>query len=148
MQRNPATPRGRGQAGFQGFRDSSGYQFRLNEGLGAVNANAYARGLGDSGATLKALQRYGQNAASDEFGRYLGQLGNVSQAGAQGRGLVANVGMQTVGMNNGALQTQADAQGNAAIISGNARNQALQSLFNLGSQAAAGGFRSSYRKGW
>lgn len=128
------------RAGFDAYRDSTGYQFRLGEGMGAINSNAYARGMGESGATYKALLRYGQNAASDEFGRYLGQVGNVSQAGAQARGLVAGVGTNTVMAGNQALQTQADAQGNAAIIAANARAQALQGLM----QAGARSFGSSW----
>lgn len=135
------------EAGLDAFKSSTGYATRLAEGSNAINTNAYARGMGESGATYKALLRYGQGAASDEFSRYLAQLGQVSQSGAQARGLVAGVGMNTVNMNNGALQTQADASGNAAIIQANARNQAMQSLFKIGSQVAGGGFGSSYGSG-
>lgn len=44
-----------------------GYQFRLDEGKKAVEGSAAARGGLNSGATLKALERFGQNFASNEY---------------------------------------------------------------------------------
>lgn len=44
-----------------------GYQFRLQEGLKALERSAAARGGLMSGATGKALTRYGQEAASQEY---------------------------------------------------------------------------------
>ena len=43
------------------------YQFMLDEGLKAVNSNAVARGMGNSGAAQKELLRYGQNYASQAY---------------------------------------------------------------------------------
>lgn len=133
--------------GLDAYKASTGYQTRLDEGTDAITANAYARGMGDSGATMKALVRFGQGAASAEFDKYLGQLGQVSNVGAGGRAAAAGVGMQTTAANNQANQTSADARGNSAIINANAWNQATQNLFRLGSQAAGGGFQSSYGGG-
>lgn len=45
-----------------------GYGFRLKEGLKALESSAAARGGLLSGGTGKALQRYGQDMASQEFG--------------------------------------------------------------------------------
>lgn len=54
-----------------------GYQFRLSEGLKAMERGAAARGGLQSGAALKAAQRYGQEYASGEytnaFNRYLAE---------------------------------------------------------------------------
>lgn len=44
-----------------------GYQFRINQGLQAVNNSAAARGGLLSGATLKELNNYAQGQASSEF---------------------------------------------------------------------------------
>ena len=44
-----------------------GYQFGLNQGLGAIDKSASARGGLYSGATLKALSRYGNDYASTKF---------------------------------------------------------------------------------
>ena len=49
------------------FQKDAGYQFRLGEGMKAINAAAAARGGANSGATLKALTRFGQDYAANEF---------------------------------------------------------------------------------
>lgn len=49
------------------FKKDPGYQFRLDEGLKAIRRGAAASGGRGSGATMKALQRYGQNYASGEY---------------------------------------------------------------------------------
>jgi hypothetical protein len=46
-----------------------GYQFRLSEGLKALDRQAAARGGLISGSALKAAQRYGQDMASQEYGQ-------------------------------------------------------------------------------
>ena len=68
------------------FRGSTGYKDLLKQGLGAVNSNAYARGMGDSGATLKALQDRGTSIADSSANQWLGGLGNLMSAGGQARG--------------------------------------------------------------
>ena len=47
--------------------NDQGYQFRLQQGSNAVQNSAAARGSGLSGATLKALDQYGQGFASNEL---------------------------------------------------------------------------------
>jgi len=59
---------------FQQYQDSTGYQFRLNEGMSAITGSAAARGLLNSGATAKGLTQYGQDLATQEFNNYLNQL--------------------------------------------------------------------------
>jgi hypothetical protein len=49
--------------------EDPGYQFRLSEGLKAMDRSAAARGTLRTGATIKALSDYGANAASDEYQR-------------------------------------------------------------------------------
>ena len=44
-----------------------GYKFRLSEGTNAINAAMAARGMGNSGAAMKELTKYGQNLASEEY---------------------------------------------------------------------------------
>ncbi|MFD2502125.1 hypothetical protein ACFSTI_29275 [Rhizorhabdus histidinilytica] len=117
------------------FRDSSGYQDIVNEGLKAVRANAYAGGMGDSGAAYKALQDRGASLANRSLTGYLGQLTDVANRGGQARGLVAGVGTNSTNSINQAIQAGADASGNAAIIGGNALGQGLQGLLNAGAYA-------------
>jgi len=42
-------------------------QFRLAEGQKAIERSAAARGILNSGSTRKALERYGQGMASQEY---------------------------------------------------------------------------------
>jgi len=53
------------------FYESPGYQFRLAEGQKALERSAAARGGQLSGAQMKALQRYGQEYASNEYDKFL-----------------------------------------------------------------------------
>jgi len=104
---------------FDIFRNSTGYQFRLGEGLGAVNSNSFGEGVGQSGAALKALQEYGQNFASNEFGNYMGYLGNQQGVGLGAGSALAGVGqnyVSTIGANNNSAGTAA---ANAALAGAN-----------------------------
>ena len=97
--------------GMQQFQQDPGYQFRLTEGLKALDRQAAARGGLISGGALKAAQRYGQEMASGEytnaFNRYqaerqarLGPLQSLAGVGqttaqqlaAQGQQMASNVG--------------------------------------------------------
>lgn len=53
--------------GMQQFQQDPGYAFRMSEGLKALERSAAARGGLMSGATGKALQRYGQDLGSQEY---------------------------------------------------------------------------------
>ena len=53
-----------------------GYQFRLDQGTGALQNSAAARGVLNTGGTLQDLINYGQGAASQEYGNaYARDLG-------------------------------------------------------------------------
>lgn len=130
------------KAALNTWRNSTGYQDLLKTGLGAVNANAYAMGLGDSGATLKALQAKGMALADSTQQQYLGNLNNLIQTGNAAIGNVAGVSTQTTQANNAASQNAADASSNAALAQSAAWQKALSGLTN-----AASGFASSYGGG-
>lgn len=53
--------------GMEDFQQDPGYAFRMQEGLKALDRQAAARGGLISGAALKGAQRYGQEAASQEY---------------------------------------------------------------------------------
>jgi len=126
------------------YRGSTGYQDLLNSGLGAVNSNAYARGLGASGATLKALQAKGQALADQSSGSWLNGLQNLSSQGQQAIGQVAGAATNTVNNINQSAQNAADASSNATLAGGAAWSGALQNLANIGGAFAGGGMASSY----
>ena len=49
------------------YQQDPGYQFRLDEGNKAIDRAAAARGGYDSGSTLKALTKYGQDYATNDY---------------------------------------------------------------------------------
>lgn len=65
-------------AARSGFETSPGYNFRQSEGEKAIRRLASARGQLGSGAMYKDLLKYNQGLATDEYGRYIGQLSNLA----------------------------------------------------------------------
>ena len=124
-----------------------GTQFRLKQGMDAMNATAAARGGLISGNALKAGQDYGQAAGSQEysnaFNRYLQNYSNAqntfqlnrnnllsplqflsSQGQASAAGQAANVG--NMAASNAALSTgAANAQAAGQVGSANAYTNAI-----------------------
>ena len=58
---------------LEDFEADPGYEFRLSEGMKAIERSGSARGLSLSGRQLKDLARFGQGLASEEFGRAYGR---------------------------------------------------------------------------
>lgn len=77
---------------FQQYQDSTGYQFRLDQGLGAIEGSRAARGILNSGATSKALMEHGQNFASAEYNNYLDRLSQQQSTGLQSAFQVGSAG--------------------------------------------------------
>ena len=147
--------------GMQQFQADPGYGFRMSEGMKALERGAAARGGLLSGATLKGIQRYGQDLASQEymnaFNRYqaerearlnpLQSLSGVGQTtanqlGAAGRTYGATVG--EIGMGQGetaanALLASQRARGSAYGQAGSALGQYLYPTQARFSQTALGG---------
>jgi hypothetical protein len=101
-------------AAFDNFRNSTGYQFRLGEGLDAVGSTYAGIGGLQSGAALRGITDYGQNFASNEFANYANLLGNQQAVGAGGASALAGVGQNfagtVIGSNNLNAQNQMNAQ--------------------------------------
>ncbi len=112
-------PRQAAENAFQQFRDSTGYQFRVNEGQDALRSRLAARGIGQSGAALKELENYRQNVAAGEFGNYFNALQGQQNIGFGAASAQAGVG-QNFANNVTSLNTSlANNLGNAAIAQGN-----------------------------
>ncbi len=114
------------------FRGSNGYKDLLETGLKATNASAYARGMGNSGATLKALQDRATNIADRSQAGYLGNLGVLMNQGRSAVGNISGVATNTTNAINAATQTGADASSNAALLASQGWVQALQGVGNAG----------------
>jgi len=130
---------------FEQFKDP-GYEFRMQEGASALEGGAAARGNVLSGAQGKALTRYGQDVASQEYGNAFNRAlttHNVELAkqqalagvGQSATNVVSRAGMQTAG-NIGNITTQSAAQqGNAAIAGAQAQANMYGNIAQSGNQA-------------
>jgi hypothetical protein len=124
------------------FEADPSYGFRLSEGLKALERSAAARGGLMSGGTGKALQRYGQDMASQEYG-------NAFQRFQQDRAARAGLGGMEYGQFAGErsarllplMQTVASGQGltsNIASQMGNLGSAQAAAARGIGESAAAG----------
>lgn len=95
-----------GQAtGFNNFRNSTGYQFGLNQGVGSITGNAATNGLLNSGATAKAVDTYGQNYANTQYGNYTGMLQQLLGSGIAGGGVIGSAGNTSTQQSTGSTNS-------------------------------------------
>lgn len=127
---------------MEDFQQDPGYAFRMQEGLKALDRQAAARGGLISGAALKGAQRYGQEAASQEymnaFNRYqtnranqlqpLQSLMGTSQTAANTLGTAAGNYAQGAGE---AYMGAGNARGSGYMGRGNALTGALNQGLNM-----------------
>lgn len=78
-------------AGYNAYKDSTGYNNIFNEAIRGVSSSAAAKGLLASGSTVRALADRGGQLAQQNFGNYLQQLLAGSQAGLQGGANLAGI---------------------------------------------------------
>ena len=140
----------KGLAGGKFDTSNPAYQFQLKQGQQALDRSTAARGMGYSGAQMKAAQEYGQgmasqqydkeyNRASGEFGDYYNRLAGLAQGGQQATTSLQNAGNQyatgasnTLGSLGGYLQNNlgqaANARASGYIGGANAINGGIQGL--------------------
>lgn len=103
------------------------YQFRLQQGQGALENSAAARGGMLSGNALRALSDYGQNTASMEFGNIANRLAGLSGTGQATAQNLGGFGQNTANAVGGNMLNagQARASGYAGVANslGNAMGQ-------------------------
>ena len=140
--------------GMNQFQSDPGYVFRMTEGMKALDRGAAARGGLLSGATLKGIQRYGQDLASQEyqnaFNRYqteraarlnpLQSLAGVGQTTANTLGAAGTSYGQNVG---NALLNQAYTAGNAGLAAANARQSTYGNIGSALGQITPGQWSSA-----
>jgi hypothetical protein len=145
------------------FTTDPGYQFRLEQGMRALNASAAAKGMGMSGANIKGATEYGQNLGSQEyqnaynrafnafqtnranqldplFKLYSGGQASAAGSAAQAGNLGQNLGQTYTGLGQNL--------GQAAVAGGNAQasgylNQA-NAINNALSQGASSYMQNQY----
>ncbi len=135
--------------GMDQFQADPGYQFRMSEGMKALERSAAARGILQSGGTLKDITRFGQDAASQEyqnaFQRYLAErqqkLQPLEYRIGLGQNAASNQGVNigSTAQNVGNLTTSLGDIKSAGIMGqSNAFTNTMGNLANIASQAAGG----------
>lgn len=92
----------------QAFHNDPGFNFGINQGFQQLQNQYAAKGLGQSGPLMQAMQQYAQGAQNQSYQQYLGQQSNLF-------GSYQSQLQQLAGMGANA----ANAQGQSSVTSGN-----------------------------
>jgi len=133
--------------GMEQFQADPGYQFRMSEGLKALERSAASRGILQSGGTLKDITRFGQDAASQEyqnaFQRYLterrAKLEPLEYRMGLGQNAASNQGVNigSTAENVGGLMTSLGDIRSAGIMGrSNAYNNMLSDISGIATKSA------------
>ena len=123
------------------FEKDPGYQFRMDEGNRAIEGGAAARGGLLSGAAAKAMQKYSQGFASNEYGnaynRFTGdqqnmynRLSNLAGLGQQQVNQTAQISQTGLSNASSYLQDAANASASGKIGANNARQSGYGQIGN------------------
>lgn len=132
--------------GMADYEADPGYAFRMSEGMKGLERSAAARGGLLSGATMKGIQRFGQDLASQEyqnaFNRFqtnraarLNPLQSLAGVGQTTANTLGQAGTQFANTMGNLGMNQANVQGNAAMARSSAYGNTLNQLAGL-----AGGY--------
>lgn len=127
--------------GAQQFQADPGYQFRFDEGQKAIENGAASRGMLLSGAAQKALAKYGQDFASNEYqnayNRYnsdqtnqYNRLAGLAGVGQQANNQLTNASQQYANSGSNILTQQGNALANGVTGAANARAAGQQASGN------------------
>jgi hypothetical protein len=124
------------------FEADPGYAFRQSEGMRGLENSAAARGGLLSGAAMKAIQRFGQDLASQEYGNAYqrfnanqtnkyNRLAGVINSGQGATNQVSNAAGQFGQQQANNIIGAGNAQAAGAVGSANAWNNAIGTGFNM-----------------
>lgn len=134
---------------YNEFTKDPGYAFRMSEGMKGLERSAAARGGLLSGGTLKGIQRYGQDLASQEyqnaFTRYgierdrrLNPLQSLAGVGQTTSRELGSAGTQFANTMGNLGMNQANVAGNAQLSRASTYGNALNQLAYLGGRYSGG----------
>lgn len=137
------------------FQADPGYQFRMDEGMKALQRSQAAKGGLLSGGAMKGIERWGQGLASEEYQNAYNRFGTNQAnqfnrlASIAGIGQTANNALGQAGSNyanalTGISQANADNQGNALLAAGNARASGYTGASNAFANSLAQYGRMAY----
>ena len=121
------------------FMTTPGYEFRVEEGVRALDRSAAARGSLGGGGYGRDLERFGQGIAAAEFENYANRLAGLATTGQSAAAGTAAAGMQSATNIGNALMSGAANQGNFLAQAGTARASGYAGIGN-----AIGGGLNNY----
>jgi hypothetical protein len=107
--------------GMEQFQQDPGYAFRMSEGMKGIERSAAARGGLLSGATLKGIQRYGQDLGSQEYTNAFNRYQTERNARLNPLQSLAGIGQTSTNQLVAGGQNYANAAGEAMGAAGQAR---------------------------
>jgi hypothetical protein len=116
------------------YQADPGHQFRLDEGYKGIERSAASQGGQLSGATMKALARFGQDTASNEYQNSYNRFNNDQSTQFNRLSGIAGTGQQQVNALGQAGQNYAGSVGNNTM---NAANSYANNTIGAGNARAA-----------
>lgn len=127
-----------GENDYGGLQLTPGYQFRFDEGQRAVERSAASRGLLRSGASQKAIARYGEGLAASEYDSYARRLAEMAGIGLSATGATAASGDNASNNIANLYAANGNARASSYLNTGNAINQGLNNIVSA----------YTFNKGW
>jgi len=118
------------QAGDVGGYMDPSYQFRLGEGMKALERTAAARGGLLSGSAMREAQRYGQGLASTEYTNAYNRLASMANLGQTVSQQLGTAGMNAASNIGAGMGAAAQARASGYMGPANALTGGLQSYLN------------------
>ena len=107
------------QDAFKQYIQNSDYGFQFGQGSNAVNSGYAGAGTLQSGAAMRAMEKYRQDLQSGYRNEYMGALGNQQGVGLSGASALAGVGQNYANSMTNNNNAAGNALANAALVKGN-----------------------------
>ena len=120
-----------GGAEYGGYTKAPGYDFRMKEGVNALQSGAAARGGLYSGAAMRDLQSYGQDYSTSEYDKFLSRIGAMSDTGMSAAQMSGNASQNAAAGVSNALGNIGNAQAAGAIAKGNAFSSGINDALGV-----------------
>ncbi len=111
-----------------------GYQARLDQGNKSINAAAAARGMGNSGRTMKELTKFGSDHAANEYGNAYNRLASMAGIGQSATNQTGQYGSNYANQAGQNFSNIGNAQAAGQIGQANAVNSGIGNAVNWGMQ--------------
>lgn len=126
------------EAGPGEFTESPGYRFRVDEGQKGVERSAAARGGLQSGATIKGIERFRQDYASNEYDNFLARYyqsltpyQSLSNTGQNAAAQIGSFGAESVNQQGNLAMGNALYQGSAIQNQAAAKSESRTNVANV-----------------